>query len=73
MKYPIGKSLVLLESMDFKGGGVGKPVAVAEILSFNPLSERYKIRYTVYVSGETGETEVPEGRLYSPVDELHSI
>jgi len=66
MKYPIGKSLVLLESMDFKGAGVGKPVAEAEILSYNPL-------YTVYTSGETGETEVPESRLYAPIDHLHSI
>ena len=73
MKYPIGKSLVLLESMDFKGAGVGKPVAEAEILSYNPLSQRYKIRYTVYTSGETGETEVPESRLYAPIDHLHSI
>lgn len=38
-------------------------MASAEILSYNRITEQYKIKYEVFGTGETGEIDVAEERL----------
>jgi len=63
MRYQNGDRVILLENMSFKGGGKGDPIAYAEIIGFNKITEHYTIRYEVIRSGETGQIDVPEDRL----------
>lgn len=63
MRYQNGDRVILLENMSFKGGGKGQPMASAEILSYNRITEQYKIKYEVFGTGETGEIDVAEERL----------
>jgi len=63
MRYQNGDRVLLLENMSFKGGGKGNPIAHAEIIGFNKITENYTIKYEVMASGETGQIEVPEERL----------
>jgi hypothetical protein len=68
MRYQNGDRVVLLENMSFKGGGKGNPIASAEILAFNKITEHYTIKYEVFNSGETGQLDVPEERLTSETE-----
>lgn len=63
MRYQNGDRVILLENMSFKGGGKGNPIASAEIVSYNRITERYTIKYEVFGSGEIGQIDVPEDRL----------
>ena len=73
MRYQNGDRVILLENMSFKGGGKGNPIASAEIVSYNRITEHYTIRYEVYGSGEIGQIDVPEDRLVSPENDLNKI
>ena len=73
MRYQNGDRVVLLENMSFKGGGKGEPIASAEILSYNRITEQYKIIYQVFGTGEKGEIEVSEERLVVSSDESFKI
>lgn len=73
MRYQNGDRVILLENMSFKGGGKGEPIASAEILSFNRITEQYKISYEVYGTGEKGEIEVSEERLVNSADDAFKI
>lgn len=68
MRYQNGDRVILLENMSFKGGGKGNPIASAEIIGFNKITEQYTIKYEVFNSGETGQIDVPEERLTSDAD-----
>jgi hypothetical protein len=70
MKFSPGQSLLLLENMKFNGGGKAQPMASALITGYNETSNLYRISYEVYGTGERGEIEVPEDRLYSPSQEF---
>jgi len=65
MRYQNGDRVILLENMSFKGGGKGDPIAYAEIIAFNKITEHYTIKYEVIASGEVGQIDVPEERLTS--------
>ena len=71
MRYQNGDRVILLENMSFKGGGKGNPMAFAEIVGFNKITEYYTIRYQVFNSGETGEIEVPEDRLTAETERFN--
>jgi hypothetical protein len=71
MRYQYGDRVILLENMSFKGGGKGNPMAYAEIVSFNKITEYYTIRYQVFNSGETGEIDVPEERLTAETERFN--
>jgi hypothetical protein len=73
MRYQNGDRVVLLENMSFKGGGKGEPIASAEILSYNRITEQYKISYEVFGTGEKGEIEVSEERLVNSADDAFKI
>jgi hypothetical protein len=73
MRYQNGDRVVLLENMSFKGGGKGGPIASAEILSYNRITEQYKISYEVFGTGEKGEIEVSEERLVNSADDTFKI
>jgi len=68
MRYQNGDRVILLENMSFKGGGKGNPIAHAEIIAFNKITENYTIKYEVFNSGETGQIDVPEDRLTSETE-----
>lgn len=71
MRYQNGDQVILLENMSFKGGGKGEPIASAEIIAYNRITEQYRIRYEVYGTGEKGEIDVSEDRLFiSSTDQL---
>lgn len=72
MRYQNGDQVILLENMSFKGGGKGEPIASAEIIAYNRITEQYRIRYEVYGTGEKGEIDVSEERLFisSSTDQL---
>ena len=57
------ENLVLLENMNFKGGGGAQPIANAQILAYNEETHLYKIKYQLHASGAQGEIEVPKERL----------
>jgi hypothetical protein len=59
--------------MSFKGGGKGEPVASAEIIGYNRITEQYKISYEVFGTGEKGEIDVSEDRLVVSADESFKI
>jgi hypothetical protein len=59
--------------MSFKGGGKGEPIASAEIVSYNRITEQYTIRYQVYGSGEKGELDVSEERLLPLQNDLDKV
>lgn len=69
MRYQNGDRVVLLENMSFKGGGKGQPVASAEIIGYNRITEQYKISYEVFGTGEKGEIDVAEERLVISADD----
>lgn len=71
MRYQNGDRVILLENMSFKGGGKGNPMAYAEIVAFNKITEYYTIRYQVFNSGETGEIDVPEERLTAETERFN--
>ena len=71
MRYQNGDRVLLLENMSFKGGGKGNPMAYAEIVAFNKITENYTIRYQVFNSGETGEIDVPEDRLTAETERIN--
>jgi len=71
MRYQNGDRVILLENMSFKGGGKGNPMAYAEIVSCNKITEYYTIRYQVFNSGETGEIDVPEERLTAETERFN--
>lgn len=73
MRYQNGDRVILLENMSFKGGGKGGPIAAAEIIGYNRITEQYKIRYEVYGSGEKGEIEVAEDRLIFSENDLPRV
>jgi len=73
MRYQNGDRVLLLENMSFKGGGKGNPIAHAEIIGFNKITENYTIRYEVMASGETGQIEVPEERLTSKQGDSNTL
>lgn len=73
MRYQNGDRVVLLENMSFKGGGKGEPIASAEILGYNRITEQYKISYQVYGTGEKGEIEVSEERLVNSADDAFKV
>jgi hypothetical protein len=73
MRYQNGDRVLLLENMSFKGGGKGNPIAHAEIIGFNKITENYTIRYEVMTSGETGQIEVPEERLTSKQSDSNTV
>jgi hypothetical protein len=73
MRYQNGDRVVLLENMSFKGGGKGEPVASAEIIGYNRITEQYKISYEVFGTGEKGEIDVSEDRLVVSADESFKI
>ena len=73
MRYQNGDRVLLLENMSFKGGGKGNPIAYAEIVGFNKITENYTIKYEVMTSGETGQIEVPEERLTSTQADSSSV
>lgn len=73
MRYQNGDRVVLLENMSFKGGGKGEPIASAEILSYNRITEQYKISYEVFGTGEKGEIEVSEERLVNSADDAFKV
>jgi|GEM_PF-2957747 len=73
MRYQNGDRVLLLENMSFKGGGKGNPIAYAEIVGFNKITENYTIKYEVMASGETGQIEVPEERLTSTQADSSSV
>jgi len=73
MRYQNGDKVLLLENMSFKGGGKGNPIAYAEIIGFNKITENYTIKYEVMASGETGQIEVPEDRLTSTQADSSSV
>ena len=73
MRYQNGDKVLLLENMSFKGGGKGNPIAYAEIIGFNKITENYTIKYEVMASGETGQIEVPEDRLTSTHADSSSV
>jgi len=70
MRYQNGDRVILLENMSFKGGGKGNPIASAAIISYNKITEHYRISYEVFGSGEKGEIDVPEERLVATVNDL---
>ena len=73
MRYQNGDRVVLLENMSFKGGGKGEPIASAEILSYNRITEQYKISYEVFGTGEKGEIDVAEERLITSADDSFKV
>lgn len=73
MRYQNGDRVILLENMSFKGGGKGEPIASAEILSYNRITEQYKISYEVFGTGEKGEIEVSEERLVNSADDIFKV
>ena len=73
MRYQNGDRVILLENMSFKGGGKSDPIASAEIISYNKITEQYRIRYEVFGSGEKGEIDVPEDRLVTTENDLDKI
>lgn len=73
MRYQNGDRVVLLENMSFKGGGKGGPIASAEIIGYNRITEQYKISYEVFGTGERGEIDVHEERLVVSADESFKI
>ena len=70
MRYQNGDRVILLENMSFKGGSKGEPVASAEIISYNRITEQYKVRYEVFGTGETGEIDVSEERLVTSANDF---
>ena len=70
MRYQNGDRVILLENMSFKGGSKGEPVASAEIISYNRITEQYKVRYEVFGTGETGEIDVSEERLVASANDF---
>ena len=73
MRYQNGERVFLLENMSFKGGGKGNPIAYAEIVGFNKITENYTIKYEVIASGETGQIDVPEERLTATLADPNNI
>lgn len=73
MRYQNGDCVILLENMSFKGGGKGEPVASAEIIGYNRITEQYKIKYEVFGTGQKGEIEVSEERLIATGSDLSKI
>lgn len=64
MRYQIGETLLLLENMSFRGAGKAQPIASAVVMDYSQATLLYKIHYETY-SGQKGEIEVPEERLFS--------
>lgn len=73
MRYQNGDRVVLLENMSFKGAGKSEPIASAEIIGYNRITEQYKISYEVFGTGERGEIDVTEERLILSSDDSFKI